>query len=434
MQQTKGRNERAEAIRQLRRIARDGAYRAAVGQDSPPKTVEIVATVTRWRRWIDFLLSRFYHGNIDRLEPTVAEILRAGVCELAILGTPGYATVNTYAGLARTMVRREVAALVNAVLRSVSRQIQSLPEPHTGKPIRDLAIRWSHPTWMVRRYVKRFGMEETKTLLQANNSPPAHFVRVNRLKLSILDFEQRLANLPVAFKASQHLADYYQVSRLGPLIREGMLREGLCAIQDQSAGLVVDLLEPQPGESILDACAAPGGKTCFIAMRTGDSGTIQAWDRHSGRLSRLIKAANAQGCKSISADCKDLRETSSGSFDRVLVDVPCSGTGVLAKRADLRWRKSLANLNELVELQDALIDAASRHVRPGGTLVYSTCSIEPEENEHRIAEFLGRNTAFRLIPATRILPQPVVSSAGYLATLPHVHGIDGAFAARMQRT
>lgn len=425
--------DRTDALRQLRRIARDRAYRSLVCSNSSPHTVELVATVTRWRRWIDFLLGQFSHSPPNRLEPLVLELLRAGIGELAILGTPPYAAVHSWVAVAHAQVRPQAVRLINALLRRVAEQLDALPEPDTNDSDRNLAIRWSHPTWLTRRYVARFGAQEAVQLMQANNCTPRHFVRVNTLCIDKADFEERLVALQVDYSKAPHLNDYYQVSNLGPVIRAGMLQQGLCAVHDQSAGLVVRLLDPQPGDTILDACAAPGGKTCHIAQRMRDRGRIVAWDRHLGRAGRIRRAAKAQRLQSITVECHDLQKAETLPSARVLVDVPCTGTGVLAKRADLRWHRTPDELKDLVNLQGTLLEAASKHVRPGGRLVYSTCSIEQEENEDRISSFLGRHPHFRIIPAASILPSEVANDAGFLATLPHRHQMDGAFAACLQR-
>jgi 16S rRNA (cytosine967-C5)-methyltransferase len=209
-------------------------------------------------------------------------------------------------------------------------------------------------------------------------------------------------------------------------------------VQDESAGLLVQLLDPQPGETILDGCAAPGGKTMAIAGRMGGDGTILAVDAKEERLNLVTEAAEAQGAADmVEAEAAELQAVAARpeppQADRVLLDVPCSGLGVLAKRADLRWQRAPEDLDELTALQDDLLDAAARMVAPGGVLVYSTCTIEPEENEERVEAFLERHPDFELEPAPDALPADVVTDEGYLATLPHRHRTDGAFGARLRR-
>jgi 16S rRNA (cytosine967-C5)-methyltransferase len=201
---------------------------------------------------------------------------------------------------------------------------------------------------------------------------------------------------------------------------------------------VVRLLAPQPGDSVLDGCAAPGGKTMAIAGRMESEGTILAVDTNENRLGLVDEAAETHGvAEMVTTEAADLLAVADREdpprASRVLVDVPCSGLGVLAKRADLRWQREPSDIQELLALQDDLLDAAARLVEPGGLLVYSTCTIEPEENEQRIEAFLARHDDFELESAEGILPDEVVSDGGFLSTLPHRHRTDGAFAARLRR-
>jgi len=228
-------------------------------------------------------------------------------------------------------------------------------------------------------------------------------------------------------------------SGLGQLLRAGFVARGLCAVQDEATGLVVSLLAPAPGDSVLDACAAPGGKALYIADRLRGEGKLLAMDVSAPRLRALDAAARRlQSGPVLSTRAGDLRAYAASpdaeTFDRVLLDAPCSGTGVVAKRADLRWRRTPEELAALVALQAALLDAAARLVKPGGLLVYSTCSLEAEENGAQAAAFLARHPHFALEPPPAgALPAEVLSPEGYLTLLPFRHGIDGAFAAALRR-
>ena len=241
----------------------------------------------------------------------------------------------------------------------------------------------------------------------------------------------------VAWEPSAYLDDFVRVRRLQAVLRAGWVDAGLCAVQDESGGLVVRLLDPQPGETLVDACAAPGGKALYAAARMQDQGRLIAIDIHPGRLRLAETAAVAQGITILQPHALDLRNFAGHDdlpqADRVLLDAPCSGLGVLAKRADLRWHRTAEEIEALTTLQDQLLDAAARLVRPGGLLVYSTCTIEPEENQQRVEAFLLRHPGFRLEPAKGLVPEAVVTPEGYLATLPHRHHIDGAFGARLRR-
>ncbi len=427
----KSSNDRRTAVEQLLRITHDGAYRSLIDRGTGPRVVALVSTVTRWRRYLSFLLHHFRRKNHQRLQPELEQLLLLGIAEIILLHAPPYAVVNETVNLARSM--RLHTGLTNGVLRSVVRARDRLPEPDTGNSIRDLSIRWSHPTWLTRRYVQRFGRDEALRLLQCNNMPPTYSIRVCRTRANVQELLDELNSKGVALHASPSLEDYFTVDSLGPLIRQGYMDRGQCAVHDESAGLIVKLLNPKPGETILDACAAPGGKATAIACRMRGTGKLNAWDIHASRLQKLRDSARVQGLENIHTIETSLLVGPDMQADRVLLDVPCSGTGVLSKRADLRWRRSEDDMVKLAELQDQLLDAAADRLRPGGLLVYSTCSIEPEENESRISAFLERRTNFTLENAGELLSPAFVNSTGYMVTLQHQHNMDGAFAARLRR-
>ena len=431
---------RAVAVQHLLRIEEEGAYVGLVGGDvdeahdarEERQATEYVAGVTRWRRWLDFVLARFYRGDFATIEPVLRQILRIGAYDVLFLYTPDHAAVNEAVALAKRMVRPGAGGLVNAILRALLRNRQQLPEPSTGDLADDLAIRHSHPTWMVRRWLSRYGPEQAAALLRWNNTPPHHALRVNTLRTTPEAVRAQLAELGVE-AVPLRLPYVLRVERLQPVLRSGLLASGTVAVQDESAALVVRLLDPQPGETVLDACAAPGGKTLHAAQLMQNQGRLRALDLHENRLSPLRRAAEAHGATIVDACAGDLRTFSADRLaDRVLVDAPCSGLGVLSKRADLRWRRGEASIPELAALQGELLAAAARHVRPGGLLVYSTCTIEPEENERVVERFLAAHPAFAREPAPPAIPADLVTPEGYYATFPPRDGMDGAFGARLR--
>ena len=437
---------RQRAVEHLNRIGIDGAFVGLVREEDLAESIdpraerqatEYVAGVTRWRRYLDFILRHFYKGSFKKMEPVLKQILRLGLYEVLMLKTPPHAALSEAVGLAKRLVRPGAGGLVNGILRNVLRQKEHLPEPSTDDPADDLAIRHSHPTWIVRRWLARFGLQETEALLRWNNTRPRYSLRPNFFKISPGDFKKNMDEEGIMWEPSEFLDDFVRVQRLQAVLRAGWVEEGVCAVQDESGGLVVWLLDPQPGEALIDACAAPGGKALYAAARMRNQGRLVAIDIHPGRLRLAERAAAAQGITILRPHAADLRglvqQDDRPAADRVLLDAPCSGLGVLAKRADLRWHRTAEEIEELTTLQDQLLDAAAQLVRPGGLLVYSTCTIEPEENQQRVEAFLERHEAFQLEPATGFVPEAVVTPEGYLATLPHRHHIDGAFGARLRR-
>ncbi|NBB85511.1 MAG: 16S rRNA (cytosine(967)-C(5))-methyltransferase RsmB [Bacteroidetes bacterium] len=430
------------AHRHLLRVEADDAYVGRLADDDADarevrQAKDYVAGITRWKRWLDFLLATYYDGDYGDMEPELQQVLRIGAYDLLFLSTPMHATVNEAVELAKREVRPGAGGLTNAVLRAMVRDKDNLPAPETGDFAEDLAILHSHPTWMVRRWLERYGEEETQELLLWNNQRPTYSLRINALRRRQPSWEEKLEQAEATYEPGRYLDDFIRVEQLQPIIRAGVLDGGALAVQDEAAGLVVRVLDPQPGETVVDLCAAPGGKTLYCAARMNNRGFIYAYDSHRGRLQLVDKNARAQGARIIQTEKMDARLLSSTDAkpvaDRVLVDAPCTGLGVLSKRADLRWQRSSDDLQDLTTLQDELLDAAATMVRPGGVLVYSTCTIEPEENEERITAFLKRHRGWAREPVGNRVPDELKTEAGDFASLPHRHQIDGAYAARLRR-
>jgi 16S rRNA (cytosine967-C5)-methyltransferase len=437
---------RERALHRLLRIEQQGAYVSRVsGADTDAddareerQAAEYVAGITRMRRWLDFLIESFYHGAAAEMEPALRQVLRIGIYDLLVLDTPPHAAVSQGVALARRAVRPEAAGLVNGLLRTVDRQRHELPVPASGRAVRDMAVTYSQPNWIVRRWLGRYGPEGAQALLAAANVRPRYGLRVNTLRLSRVDFGRMLDEVGVEWEESPYLDDFVRVARLQAVLRAGWLEDGTCAVQDEAAGLVVRILDPRPGEFVIDAAAAPGGKATYAAIRMRDSGRLLAIDVHEARADLIRSGAAAHGLHSVEVVAADVRDVGRGQTarqaDRVLLDAPCSGLGVLAKRADLRWQRSEEDLPQLCALQDDLLDAVAGMVRPGGLLVYSTCSIEPDENEERVATFLERQPGFSAESVEGHVPETMLTAAGHFLSLPHRDGIDGAFAARLRRT
>lgn len=434
-------NAREAAFGRLSRIEGEGAYigldadDAEIGGRGRRQTLEYVAGITRWRRRLDFLLARYYEGEYDRMELGLKIALRIGLYDVLYLRKPPYAAVHEAVSLAKKKIRRGAGGLVNGVLRSILRDLDRLPQPDSGDDADDLAVEHSHPTWIVRRWMKRYGREDAEALLRWNNTRPVYGVRINTLKIGRSEFVRRLDAAGISWEPIDDLPYFIRMEHLQPLLEQGLLQDGLCAVQDASAGLIVTLLDPQPGDQVVDLCAAPGGKALHSAQQMENRGRIAAVDIHEGRLRLVARGSRTQGVEIVETIAADARTFDGrwSSSDRVLVDAPCSGLGVLSKRADLRWRRTQADLAELTRLQDELLDAAARLVRPGGVLVYGTCTIEPEENEHRVSAFLERRPEFTLVDPRWQVPERLVTLDGYFKTFPPRDLMDGAFGARLRR-
>ena len=419
------------AYRALTRIDQTEAYVDQVDIGGTPRqrrqARDVVAGVTRQQRWLWFLITQLYNGNPNDLEPPVTRILKMGLYELLFQSTPARAAVHQYVELAKDVVGMRVSGLVNGILRTADRQHNDLPRPDTGDAERDLAIRTSMPTWLVRRWGDARGFAETEALLHRLNERPTYALHLLDAAPADLDA------LGVSWTPSPYVNGMVRVEALQPIVQAGWLDDGRAIVQGEGAALVVDLLDAEPGATVLDLCAAPGTKTRLIAHRMDEQGRVWANDHSAHRLQALQEVPSRLDIiETHTADARTLSpDDAPESPTHVLLDVPCTGTGVLGRRADLRWRRTPSDVPELVALQDELLEAAARLVPAEGILVYSTCSLLPEENEERVHAFLDRHDDFELRVPTH-LPSDVQHN-GFLQTDPVAHGTDGAFGARLRR-
>ncbi|MCS7155973.1 MAG: 16S rRNA (cytosine(967)-C(5))-methyltransferase RsmB [Bacteroidota bacterium] len=425
------------ALYALRRVAEEGAFAARLADaerltiPQRPQVTELVQGALRWRRYVDFLLARWYR-RADRLEPAVRAMLWIGLYELRFTSAPTPVVVNAWTEIAREYLHEGAAKLVHALLRRALREPR-WPEPDVEDAVQRLGIRYSYPDWIVEGWLRCWGRERTEALLRWGNERPRFAVRLNPrrvrswqdLGLSSETLE-RLRPEPV-----EGLERTFWVHALAPL--RGALLRGMLAVQDPASAWVVRLLDPQPGERILDLCAAPGGKTLLIAELMADQGEVWAIEVHPGRSRYLEGAVGRYGARCVRVLQADGRRWRQGLFDRVLVDAPCTGLGVLAKRADLRWARQPEDVPKLVALQRELLENAAQLVRPGGVLLYATCTLWPEENEEQVQAFLARHPEFTLESACGWVPAGWVQESGWMVSFPPDTGADGVFAARLRR-
>lgn len=396
---------------------------------------EYVQNIFRRRSYLDFLIDHYSSVGVEEMKAELKNILRLGIYDLLFMdSTPDYAAINEAVNIAKAMLGSKTGDLVNAVMRNLQRDIENLPKPAFEDRTKLVGTTFSHPEWMVSRWSKRFGEREAFQLMQANNTRPNYYVRVNTMRTKPENFELRMDKMGVEFEESEWLPNFYKVDSVQPFIEKGLLAKGVCQVQDIAAGLAPFVLDPQPGESIYDLCAAPGTKSIMISDLTEGKADILAVDISAERLEKLAESALAFGAENIKIRRGDVLELSLPLADAVLLDAPCTGTGVLSKRADLRWRRDEKGLAKAVELQEQLLDEAANMVKRGGRLVYSTCSIEPEENMDQIKKFLEKYDNFELEPLEDFVPEEVLAEDGLAyQTLPHKHGCDGHFGVLLKR-
>jgi 16S rRNA (cytosine967-C5)-methyltransferase len=396
---------------------------------------EYVQGILRRRSYLDFLIGEFSSVPVDELEFMFKNILRLGMYDLLFMdGTPDHAAINEPVEIAKTKISSRSGDMANAILRRVQREMAQLPKPAMKDRTKLVAVTFSHPEWMVERYVTRFGEREAFQLMQANNRRPDYFLRVNELRTKAENFKLRLEKSGVEFEESEWLPGYFKVHSVIEARTKGWFDKGLCQVQDIAAGFAPTILDPQPGETVYDLCAAPGTKTIVLSGMMQNEGTILSVDISAKRIAKIAENCEKYGAENVKIQRADIIEERFKLVDAVLLDAPCTGTGVLSKRADLRWKRTAEDLEEIVKKQAELLDAAANMVSKGGRLVYSTCSIEPEENMDQIKKFLEEYDNFELQHLGDYLPEEVLAEDGLsYQTYPHKHHCDGHFGVLLKR-
>ena len=416
----------------------DGAHAQAHGGPEPRDLGlmhELVKGTLRWRGRVDWALDPRVHIGLAKVQPWIKNVLRMGAYQILFLDRiPPHAAVDESVKLAHKYGHPGTAGLVNSVLRRLADEKDTIDVPN-GDDTASLAVWGSHPVWLVERWLARFGVEATRALMVANNRAVPVGLRVNRLRGTREQLIERLATEGVSAAPARYSPDLVWVEAHHAPGSLAAFREGWCTVQDESESLVGRLAAPQPHERLLDLCAAPGGKCTHLAELMGDEGEVWAMERDAARAASLENTVARLATHSVHVVQGDGRTyTFPMPFDRVLVDAPCSGLGVIGRRADARWRKGPDALREMPPIQLDLLAAGGRRARPGGVLVYSVCSFEPEETVAVVERFLRQSPSFVLESAAGLVPEDVVDENGFMRLLPHVHGCDGAFAARFRRT
>lgn len=449
---------RAVALTALYRVDHEGAYvNLVLGElldqaELPARdrafATELAYGTLRWRGRIDWVLSHFVRRSLASQHPYVRNILRLGAYQLLFLpNVPAAGAVNESVRLAKGhKAARHAAPFVNAVLRKVAREGIGLAPPSVADDeAAALSVETSHPEWMVRRWLGQYGPDVVRPLLLANNEPAPLSVRVNTLRASVETLLARLDREGVQAQPSPVLPGSVRLEGAPGLASIASFRDGWFTAQDEGSQVVAYAVDPRPGETVWDMCSAPGTKTTHMAELMGDEGRIVAVDIHAERLRLVDEGCKRLGLGSVRTVQGDAREPVGppGSADKVLVDAPCSGTGVLRRRPDLRWHRRESDFDELIQLQRSILLGSSALVKSGGVLVYSTCSVDMEENLGNVRWFLRECPDFRLDSLESVLPASLLATftpermetvrAGYVQLWPHLDGTDGFFIARLIR-
>ena len=410
----------------------DAALKEQLAKDKPDRrdaalVTRLCAAVTQNRLLLDEWISRFLKGNISQLQPVVLDILRLAVCQLRFFDRlPPSAVVNEAVEQAKRLANPRAAGLVNGVLRAMLREPERLSLPG------ELSLRYSHPRELVELLRENVGPELLEPLLKCHNEAPPACLQTNLLRTDTPSLAASLEAEGHSVTLHPWLPDCLLVSG-GGIEQSAAFRQGLFWVQDAAAKLAVLALAPRPGEKLLDCCAAPGGKSFAAAVAMGNLGSVTACDIHAHKTKLLESGASRLGLTLLRVLQKDasVRDSAwAGAFDRIIADVPCSGLGVIRKKPDIRY-KDLTPLAGLPAVQRRILEAQATHLKPGGVLVYSTCTVLKRENEDVIEAFLAEHPEFS--PEPFALPGVGTVTTGMKTLLPCVEGTDGFFVARLKK-
>ncbi len=409
-------------------------------KDSGLLTEIVYGTVQR-KNTLDFYLKSFIKKPLTKLDDWVVVLLRLSVYQMVYLDrVPDHAIINEAVAIAKKKGHKGTSGFVNGVLRNVQRKgvppLASIKEKEL-----QLAIECSHPEWLIERWIDQLGEQNTMDMCTINNLPPMVTARVNRLKSTVQEVIDQLENESVVGKPSEITPDGIKVTS-GNLPKTDVYKSGLLTIQDESSMLVGYAVDPQKGERVLDACAAPGGKTTHLAERMDNEGEITAIDLHEHKVQLIDEQLERLGLNNVQTIAMDTRKAANlfqaESFDKVLLDAPCTGFGVIRRKPDIKWSKRPEDIERIQQVQYELLESVARVLKPGGLLVYSTCTIEADENRHQIERFLQDHPEFDWdVSFYNRMPQsvqPYISdNKGELQVLPQYFESDGFYIASLRK-
>lgn len=404
---------------------------------------EISHGVIRWMRRLDWFLNGFYRGNYEKCLPEVRNAMRVALYQILFLNKIPYsAAVNEAVEFIKRIHNDKHAGVVNGLLRTIIRTLDNLVWPTREiDEVNYLGIVQSHPNWMVRRWINRFGFDEAVKLCEENNRRPMMSLRVNNLKISVPDFEEYLKEKKIFYRKGNLLDNFFTTKTMSKIYTDELFKSGHFSIQDESAGIVSLLVDPKPDELILDVCAAPGGKSSHISELMGNKGKIVAVEKYLSRCEVMKKNLERLGVNNVSLihddisepSTKDLTENLIGKADKILVDAPCSGLGVLSKKPDIKWKREPEDIHKLQKLQLTILENSVKYLKDKGVIIYSTCTTESEENKDVVEKFLAAHPEFAIENAKSFVKEELVNGDGAIELFPHKHFTDGSYSARLTR-
>lgn len=418
----------------LRRLLRQNG---AMSRQDRAFVTEVVNGTLRNLIYIDHVLNTFSKTKTEKMKPWLLAVLRTAVYQMYFMDVPDSAATNEAVKLAGVRGYASLKGFVNGVLRTAAKKKEEIPLPEAGTA-EYLSVVYSHPLWLVRMWMAYYGYAEAENICAYDNQPPDVTIRVNTLKTDKAALKAKLEAAGVEVREGQVSADALHLTKTADLSRLDAFQKGLFHVQDESSQLAVKVLDPQKGEKIMDMCAAPGGKSFTAAEQMKNDGKLVSCDIYEHKIELMEEGAERLGIDIMTCQVKDAAEPEEEQelFDRVLVDAPCSGLGLMRKKPDIRMKKDGNEIDSLTNIQREILANAAGYVKPGGVLVYSTCTLCRKENEKNLEWFLKNHPAFAAEDITEFLPadwKTETAEKGYLTLLPHKTGTDGFFISRMRR-
>ena len=396
---------------------------------------EIIYGVIENKYYIDYMIDKLSKVKTNKMEIYVKTLLRMGIYQIMFLNSiSDYAAVNETVNLAKKK-NSKVSGFINGILRNVIRQKEEIGKVKTKDDVDYLAIKYSYDKWMIRNWMIHFGKEFTEELLEANNERPNIYLRTNTLKITRDELIKKLEKQNIKAEKVNVVEEAIKVEHLKDIENNSLYKEGLFTVQDVSSMLVGKVMNPKENSLVLDVCSAPGGKTTDMATLMNTTGQVVSRDIYDHKL-KLIKAASKRlGLTNVDVEEFDgmkLDRESIGKFDYVLADVPCSGLGIIRRKPEIKYKEK-EEFRQLPPIQKKILENASKYVKVGGTLIYSTCTIQDSENIDVVNEFLQKSKNFELVPIKEVNVDLENQEKGYMKIYPNVHNMDGFFISKLIR-
>jgi 16S rRNA (cytosine967-C5)-methyltransferase len=401
---------------------------------------ELAYGTVKWLLQIDYIIAKYSSVKLKKLSPWIKNILRLGVYQLLHTDRiPVSAACNTGVDLAKRYGHQASSRFVNAVLRNIAKSRDDIPYPDKSDIAEHLSIFYSHPKWLVEKWMAQFGVKFTEELLQSNNEVPEFTIRTNTLKTDRDTLIDMLHKEGIEAEKGRYLDEAVVLKNPSSISRMEAFKNGYFQVQDESSMLSAKILDPREGELVIDVCSAPGGKATHLAQLMKNKGSIIARDIYPHKLKLIEESCGRLGINILRTEIFDackLDEAMVGKADRVLVDAPCSGLGIIRKKPDIKYTRNENELSEIIGLQREILKNASKYLKVGGCMIYSTCTVQHEENLDNVKAFIEENQGFRMIGFETLMPDTLEAKSaeeGYIQLFPNVNGTDGFFISKITR-